>query len=49
MPDPNDYTSESDFIDDCILIRQMEHPEEDEATSAAVCYSMWDQREKDDN
>src|SRR6266550_1338583 len=44
MPDPADYDNQGDFISACIQQRQDEHPEEDTDQSAAICYSMWEDK-----
>src|SRR6266576_2697620 len=44
MPDPSDYDNQDDFISACISQRQDEHPEEDSDQSAAVCFSMWENK-----
>jgi len=46
MPNPSDYSNESDFVSACIKERQHEHPDEDQDQSIAVCYSMWRDRNK---
>ena len=44
MPDPSNYDNQDDFISACISERQDEHPEEDTDQSAAICFSMWDEK-----
>lgn len=44
MPDPDDYDNQDDFVSACISQRQDEHPEEDSDQSAAVCFSMWEDK-----
>src|SRR6266699_258384 len=48
MPDPSDYDNQDDFISACISQRQDEHPEEDTEQSAAVCFSMWENKDMND-
>jgi len=48
MPDPSDYDNQDDFISACISQRQDEHPEEDTDQSAAVCFSMWENKDMND-
>lgn len=45
MPDPCAYDNESEFVSACIEERRGEYPDEDPEQSAAICYSMWRERD----
>lgn len=45
MPDPCSYSSQDEFVSDCISERQRENPDEEVDQSVAICNQMWRDRD----
>lgn len=41
MPDPADYDDKTEWMSDCVSIRQDENPDEDQDQSVAICLDIW--------